>query len=72
MSYADVVGFGITIDPKLVPQPWDIVNGVGSALQDYLALAKKAARRGAAATRKKRPGKKKTATKRKASPKKEG
>ncbi|MEH6583275.1 MAG: wax ester/triacylglycerol synthase family O-acyltransferase [Halioglobus sp.] len=39
VSYADHVDFGVTIEPELVPQPWDIINGLGAALQEYLALA---------------------------------
>ena len=69
VSYADTVGFGVTIDPELVPQPWDIVDGLGAALQEYVALAKKAARQGKAAARKKRPAKNKAATGRKAATK---
>jgi hypothetical protein len=67
VSYADVVGFGVTIDPELVPHPWHIVDGLGAALQEYVALAKKAVRRSKVAARKNRPVKKKAATKRKAS-----
>ena len=82
VSYVDSVGYGVTIDPELVPHPWDIISGLEAALREYLALAKKAARRGKAAAKtkspvkrktrakKKPPAKKKTAAKRKASPKK--
>jgi len=38
ISYAGKVEFGITIDPTLVPEPWTIIDGLHSALADYLAL----------------------------------
>jgi len=38
ISYADKVEFGITIDPNLVPEPWTIIDGLHSALADYLTL----------------------------------
>jgi WS/DGAT/MGAT family acyltransferase len=65
VSYADTVGFGVTIDPELVPQPWNIVDGLSTALQEYVALAKKATRQSKAAARKKRPVKKKATGKEK-------
>lgn len=40
VSYADHVDFGVTIEPELVPQPWDIIDGLGVALQEYLTLAR--------------------------------
>ena len=58
VSYADSVGFGVTIDPELVPHPWDIVDGVDAALQEYIALAGKAARQRKATAKKKRTVKK--------------
>jgi WS/DGAT/MGAT family acyltransferase len=45
VSYVDQVDVGVTIEPQLVPNPWTIIDGLHSALQDYLRLAKKAARR---------------------------
>ena len=62
VSYAGSVGVGVTIDPELVPHPWEIVDGLSDALQEYLALAAKA-RRGA-----KKPQAKKSA----ARPKRKG
>ena len=64
VSYVDNVDFGVTIDPELVPHPWDIISGLEAALQEYLALAKKVAGPGKTAAKKKR------ATRKKAHPKK--
>ena len=36
MSYGDRVDFGITVDPDLVPDPWDIAEGIGVALAELL------------------------------------
>lgn len=44
VSYADDVHFGVTIEPNLVPNPWLIIDGLQHALEEYLALAGKAAR----------------------------
>jgi len=68
VSYADNVDFGITIEPDLFPRPWDLIDGIGEALAEYLLLAKKST---AAAGRKSRMKKKtlapkKTPVKRKA------
>jgi diacylglycerol O-acyltransferase / wax synthase len=45
VSYVDQVDVGVTIEPQLVPDPWTIIDGLHSALREYLRLAKKAARR---------------------------
>jgi diacylglycerol O-acyltransferase / wax synthase len=44
VSYVDQVDVGVTVEPQLVPDPWTIIDGLHSALQEYLRLAKKAAR----------------------------
>ena len=62
-SSAGNVDFGITIEPDLVPDPWQIIDGLHKTLAEYLALTgkrvvrkkKATARSGAGATRKKRP-----------------
>ena len=53
VSYVDTVGFGVTIDPELVPHPWDIISGLEAGLKEYLTQAKKANRRARAAAKKK-------------------
>ncbi len=65
VGYADDMDFGVTIDPDLVPHPWDIADGLAAALKEYLALAKKAAGRGKT-TAKSKPARKKTRPKKKA------
>lgn len=45
VSYVDQVDVGVTIAPQLVPDPWKIIDGLDSALREYLLLAKKVARR---------------------------
>ncbi|MDX1734119.1 MAG: wax ester/triacylglycerol synthase family O-acyltransferase [Halioglobus sp.] len=62
VSFAGHVDFGVIIDPRLVPDPWEIVDGLDAALQAYLALAKKSG------SRRKTRGGGKTAAKRKAAP----
>jgi hypothetical protein len=37
----DQVDVGVTIAPQLVPDPWTIIDGLDSALREYLRLAKK-------------------------------
>ncbi len=55
VSYADNVDFGIAVAPDLVPRPWDIVDGIGEALAEYLLLAKQST-----ATSRRKPRAKKT------------
>ena len=71
VSYAENVDFGIVVAPDLFPQPWDLVDGLGEVLAEYLLLARKSmappakkprAKRTKAATEKKAPVKRKTAT----------
>lgn len=71
ISYAENVDFGIAIAPDLFPQPWDLVDGLGEVLDEYLQLARKSmappakkprVKRKKAATKKKAPVKRKTAT----------
>jgi hypothetical protein len=45
VSYVDQVDVGVTIAPQLVPDPWTIIDGLDSALREYLRLAKKVAQR---------------------------
>jgi diacylglycerol O-acyltransferase len=45
VSYTGQVDVGVTIAPQLVPDPWEIIDGLYLALEEYLALAAKAARR---------------------------
>jgi len=35
------VDVGVTIAPQLVTDPWTIIDGLDSALREYLRLAKK-------------------------------
>jgi len=58
VSYADNVDFGVAVEPDLVPQPWDIIDGLAASLQEYLALAGKPRGRRKPAARKKQPKKK--------------
>ncbi|MEZ5570713.1 MAG: wax ester/triacylglycerol synthase family O-acyltransferase [Halioglobus sp.] len=44
VSYVDQVDVGVAIEPKLVPDPWLIVDGLQRALDEYLELASKPAR----------------------------
>jgi len=45
VSYAGNVNVGVTTAPDLVPDPWDIVEGLGAALREYVKLTRKAAGR---------------------------
>ncbi len=45
VSYAEQVDIGIAIEPQLVPDPWEIIEGLHKALDEYTGLVKKAARR---------------------------
>jgi WS/DGAT/MGAT family acyltransferase len=45
VSYIDQVDVGVTIEPKLVPDPWLIIDGLHRALDNYLSLVAKPARR---------------------------
>lgn len=68
-SSAGNVDFGITIEPDLVPEPWQIIDGLHSSLSELLALTgKKGARRKRTTTRAKTSasGKRDPATKSKA------
>jgi diacylglycerol O-acyltransferase len=58
VSYVDQVDVGVTIEPQLVPDPWAIIDGLDSALREYLRLAKKLARRPAKKSAPRRPAKK--------------
>lgn len=40
VSYLDKVQFGITFDPKLVPDAWSLVTRLQDALDEYLGLIK--------------------------------
>lgn len=54
VSYMEQVDVGVTIEPNLVPDPWEIIDGMAIALEDYLALAtrKKVRRKAAPKSRK--------------------
>jgi WS/DGAT/MGAT family acyltransferase len=39
MSYIDRVDFGVTTDPDLVDDPWDIADGIGDALVELMEAA---------------------------------
>jgi WS/DGAT/MGAT family acyltransferase len=54
VSYVDQVDIGVTIEPRLVPDGWTIIDGMNSALHEYLALA------ASLAARRRRPGTGKT------------
>jgi len=56
VSYAGQVDVGVTIAPDLVPDPWEIVEGLGGALRDYRKLARRV-------TGRRKPAKKKSAGK---------
>lgn len=49
VSYQEQVDVGVTIAPELVPDPWEIVDGLDEALAEYKALAQKATKRRASA-----------------------
>jgi WS/DGAT/MGAT family acyltransferase len=52
VSYTDQVDIGITIEPQLVPDPWEIIDGLQVALDEYLQLAVKAVGRAKAPAKK--------------------
>jgi WS/DGAT/MGAT family acyltransferase len=65
VGYSDAIHFGITVDPRLTPDGWKIMDGLHEQLARYVALTgRKAPRRKRAATRAKKapvkhaPGKK--------------
>jgi WS/DGAT/MGAT family acyltransferase len=75
VSYAGAVDFGITVEPDLFPQPWEIIDGLRRSLAEYLGLVggkkKKPSRRKSAA-RKTTGGRKKAAARKKAPVRKQG
>lgn len=38
ISYLDKIEFGFTIDPKIFPDPWRLVDGLPAALEEYRKL----------------------------------
>jgi diacylglycerol O-acyltransferase len=40
LSYIDRIDFGIHVDPDLVPDPWQIADGIPEALAELLAASK--------------------------------
>jgi WS/DGAT/MGAT family acyltransferase len=40
LSYIDRIDFGIHVDPDLVPDPWDIADGIPEALAELLQASK--------------------------------
>jgi hypothetical protein len=67
ISFSGQVDVGVTIAPELVPDPWELIDGLGEALAEYVALAGKAAKR-----RHSTQGAKKRGTGKKASGKRSG
>lgn len=65
LSYADEIHFGVAIEPNLVPDPWRIIDGLHTALAEYVALTGTGARRGKVGTGKPGMRKRKRATVRK-------
>ena len=65
LSYADEIHFGVAIEPNLVPDPWRIIQGLHTALGEYVALTGTGARRGKVAADKPDMLKRKRATVRK-------
>ncbi len=62
VSYTDHVDVGITTEPHLVPEPWQIIEGMQRALRHYLALSRpkqgaRRPRRGKTASRRATGGK---------------
>lgn len=45
VSYVNQVDVGIAIEPRLVPEPWTIIEGLQQSLEEYLELIKKPAHR---------------------------
>jgi len=39
MSYIDRVDFGVTTDPDLVEDPWEIADGISDALVELMEAA---------------------------------
>jgi hypothetical protein len=67
VSYADNIDFGLCIEPELFPRPWDLFDGIGEALTEYLQLAKESATASGRKNRSNRkPAAKKVPLKRKA------
>ncbi len=42
LSYAGRMHFGLTIEPRLVPEPWTLMAGIRRALKEYKVLARAA------------------------------
>ena len=40
VSYVDKIDFGMTFEPALFPEPWELVQGLELILQEYLAGTK--------------------------------
>ena len=65
VSYVDQVDVGVALEPNLVPEPWEIIDGMVSALADYVKLAVKVKPRRKVASKSR-----KTAARKKAAPRK--
>ncbi|MEZ5502383.1 MAG: wax ester/triacylglycerol synthase family O-acyltransferase [Halioglobus sp.] len=63
VSYCAQVDVGLTIEPQLVPDPWEIIDGLSSALRDYLRLAAGTKRRANSAGGRRAGAKARTRTK---------
>jgi diacylglycerol O-acyltransferase len=38
ISYNDQIDFGLTLEPSVFPDPWNIISGLEQSLSEYLAL----------------------------------
>ena len=65
VSYVDQVDVGVALEPNLVPEPWEIIDGMVSALADYVKLAVKVKPQRKVASKSR-----KTAARKKAAPRK--
>jgi diacylglycerol O-acyltransferase / wax synthase len=45
ISYMGNVDFGVTLEPKVFPDPWRLIGGLQEALAEYVKLTRKRARR---------------------------
>jgi len=58
VSYGGNLDVGITVEPSLVPEPWPIIDGLQSALDQYLIMARRISDRAKRGARKPRAGSK--------------
>ena len=79
VSYSDQVDIGVAIEPQLVPDSWDIIDGLHRALDEYMELLPKVPRRRKSSAKSGRAGvagkssaAKRTPAKKKSTPGKKG